>query len=403
MSITRQCERRCARRVPSPDFGKSMKVSITGVIVCLVTTLAAGGCGSLSNARKIDYRAARTLPPLEVPPGLSTTLKADELGVSQGPTTYSRYAGEREAHVSGSAAVLPEYPNVKLMREGQARYIVVKAEPDVVWKEVRDFLTKNGLSIAKENPKAGLLETNWAENRALVGASKSNPLAKVLKSLYSTGMRDKYRVRLERGKAPGTTEIYLNHEGMEEVAPDESESRGAQAGWKPRPSDPELEAEMLHRLVAYLGGSEGDATPVANGSTASGAQRSSAAESSPPPSARLSRDGSGTALLTLQDSLDRAWRRVGLSLDRIGFTVEDRDRSKGIYYVRYIDPDTQADKKGFFSRLFGGNKPGPSNQYQVHIKPAQDGTDVEVLDKEGGPAAAKTGERILSLLYEQLK
>ena len=160
---------------------------------------------------------------------------------------------------------------------------------------------------------------------------------------------------------------------------------------------------MLHRLVVYLGGPTATGTTVAKSTAAPGAVESQTPEAPLPPSARLTRNTNGAALLTLQDSLDRAWRRVGLSLDRIGFTVEDRDRSKGIYYVRYIDPDLQAKGKGFFSRLFGGSEQAPTNQYQVRVKPADDGTDVEVLDKEGDPAASKTGERILSLLYEQLK
>ena len=380
-----------------------MRVAFAAVLTCLTTSLIAGGCAGVSNARKIDYRNAPTRPNLEVPPDLTTTLDKNGTATPQGAATYSGYAGGRQSGASSSNQVLPEYPNVKLVRDGQVRYVVVSAEPEVVWRQVRDFLTANGLSIAKEDAKAGLMETGWAENHALVGASRSNGLSKWLKSFHSTGTRDKYRVRLERGTLPGTTEVYLTHEGMREVAPDTSLSGDARPGWTPRPRDPELEVEMLHRLVVYLGGPTATGTTVAKSTAAPGAVESQTPEAPLPPSARLTRNTNGAALLTLQDSLDRAWRRVGLSLDRIGFTVEDRDRSKGIYYVRYIDPDLQAKGKGFFSRLFGGSEQAPTNQYQVRVKPADDGTDVEVLDKEGDPAASKTGERILSLLYEQLK
>jgi len=128
------------------------------------------------------------------------------------------------------------------------------------------------------------------------------------------------------------------------------------------------------------------------------------AQGAPAPAerARLARTGDAV-LLNVQDDLDRAWRRVGLSLDRIGFTVEDRDRSKGVYYVRYIDPDKADKKKGFFSGWFGGSDKKTDEQYQVHLKTAAAGTDVEVLTKDGVPESSKTGERILSLLYEQLK
>jgi outer membrane protein assembly factor BamC len=379
-----------------------MRVALAAVLTCLTTALIASGCAGVSNARKIDYRNAPTRPNLEVPPDLTATLDKNGAATPQGAATYSGYAGGRQSGASSSNEVLPQYPNVRLMRDGRVHYVLVHAEPGIVWGQVRDFLTTNGLSIAKEDAKAGLMETDWAENHALVGASESNGLSKWLKSFYSTGTRDKYRVRLERGTVPGTTEIFLTHEGMREVAPDTSLSGDARPGWTPRPRDPELEVEMLHRLVVYLGGPAATGTTMAKSSAAPSTPESEAPEA-PPPSARLTRNTNGAALLTLQDSLERAWRRVGLSLDRIGFTVEDRDRSKGIYYVRYIDPDRQAKGKGFFSRLFGGSEHAPTNQYQVHVKPADDGTDVEVLDKEGDPEASKTGERILSLLYEQLK
>ncbi len=387
-----------------------MRLRVLGA--SLLVAFMLGGCSSISNSRKIDYRDAPTLPPLEVPPDLTNVPDQNAVPPPSGTTptpntnananattntaTFSGYAGEQRSQAPAARNVLPPSSQVKLVREGQTRYVVVNAEPGAVWDQVKEFLTRSGLSIASEDPKAGLIETNWAENRALVGANQNNAIAKWLKSYFSTGMRDKYHVRLERGAAPGTTEIYLTHRGMEELEGDPS---GAAApGWKPRPSDPELEAEMLHRLVAHLGG-EGDASQTAAAPAAS----APATATVPVPSARLTHGGNGVPLLTLEDSLDRAWRRVGLSLDRIGFTVEDRDRSKGIYYVRYIDPDTKGKEKGFFSRMFSKDQPAPPNQFQVHVKPTDNGSSVEVLDKEGAAATSKTGERILSLLYEQLK
>ncbi len=388
-------------------FDRAMKTSVGAVVLSGLVAVLISGCGGIAGARAIDYRQTKTLPPLDVPPDLSATAVAGRPDGSPGGTgsaTYSGYTGSRESR-PGSERVLPKYPNVKLAREGQARFVVVNAEPAAVWGEVRDFLTRNGLSIARENAGAGLIETDWAENYALVGAPNDSKFARWFKSLFSVGVRDKYRVRLERGVEPGTTEVYLTHSGMQELAVDDREfsSGGATPGWKPRPRDPELEAEMLHRLVAFLGGERDGDTVIAKAPAEESASNNAPTETASAPSAKLTRDGNGAALLTLEDSLERAWRRVGLSLDRIGFTVEDRDRSKGIYYVRYIDPDNKTKEKGFFARLFSSSEPPPSNQYQVQIRPADNGTNVEVLDKQGEPEASKTGERILSLLYEQLK
>jgi outer membrane protein assembly factor BamC len=308
----------------------------------------------------------------------------------------------QQARAPGAVEVLPQFPNVRLARAGQGRYVVVEAEPAAVWDEVREFLEETGLVVEQADPAAGLMETNWAENRAMVGGDSS--FAKWFKSFFSTGVRDKYRVRLERGVVPGTTEIYIRHEGMEEVAPNEY-AAVAQPGWRPRPRDRSLEAEMLQRLVAHLGGSAVREAAVAQTEAAPQAAPAQAPAAQPlpaPPGARLVRDDRGAPLLALEDSLERAWRRVGLSLDRIGFTVEERDRARGIYYVRYIDPESRQEP-GFFSRLLGNEEPTPATQYRVHLIPDENGTRVEVQGEDGNPAPAKAGERILGLLYEQLK
>ena len=361
-----------------------LKIGMSALALSLAT-----GCSTLEEKRKIDYRNTPTLPTLEVPPGL-TGLPPSNMPGSTGSATYSGYAGEQKTTAPARDAVLPQYPGIKLARDGQARYLVVNAEPGQLWDQVREFILKTGLVIADENQTIGLIETDWAENRAVIASEKRQAFAKWLASFYSTGTRDKYRLRLERGAVSGTTEIYLSHRGVEEIE-QEGDTRGP--GWRPRPSDPDIEAEMLQRLAVHLAGE-----PAARA-----AAPATPAPAAPSSNARLARNGSGATVLALQDSLDRAWRRVGLSLDRIGFTVEDRDRSKGIYYVRYNDPDKQ-DKKGFFSSMFGSDDAAARNQYQVHLAPGDSGTSVvEVLDKNGTPETSKTGERILSLLYDQLK
>ena len=369
------------------------------LLVCLAAVSIAG-CQSIEQKRKIDYRNTRTLPPLEIPPDLSS-LPDREHPAAQGGTATATYSGmsrdDKTAPAAGTGqTVLPQFSGIRLARDGQARWLVVSAEPQALWNPVREFLLNSGLLISEENPTTGVIETDWAENRAKVGTAGQKLLTKWLSGLYSTGLRDRYRVRLERGTAPGTTEIYLSHQGMQEEAVNDNASSGPTGSyWKPRPSDPELETVMLQRLVAHLGGQETVAKAMPSA-------KPSPTEEPAPANATLTRDGDGVSL-SLQDSLDRAWRRVGLSLDRIGFTVEDRDRSKGIYYVRYIDPEAQGKGKGMFSRWFSGDDKQPPNQYQVHLKPAESGTEVEVLDKNGVPEGSKTGERILGLLYEQLK
>ena len=236
------------------------------------------------------------------------------------------------------------------------------------------------------------METDWAENRARVpDGFIRNTLGKLLDSVYSTSERDKFRTRLERGREPGTTEIYISHRGMEEVYTSLAED---ETKWQPRPADPELEAEMLRRLMVRLGVQEERArTQVASAKAA--------------PRATL-RKGSDGNSLALNEQFDRAWRRVGLALDRVGFTVEDRDRSKGLYFVRYIDPmldNKSADNRGWFSRLkfWGNSDPKQAEQFRVLVKDMGERAEVNVLNKEGTPEKSATANRILTLLHEQLK
>ncbi len=364
------------------------------LLLCLLAAVSVGACQTIAEKRKIDYKSTRTLPPLDIPPDLATSEGAKEPGQgTPGAATYSGFvSGEAQKKTPAGSEVLPTYDGVKLERAGQVRWLVVKLPAEQLWPRVREFILDRGLIIDKENPQTGVLETDWAENRANIGTGLQKVLAKSLGTLYSTGTRDKYRIRLERGTAPGTTEIYLTHRGMVETIVGDNTSSVGETRWQPRPSDPDLEAEMLRLLMASLGVKEEKATSMI----------ASNAETPTPDHAKLNREKDSISL-SLAEDFERAWRRVGLVLDRTSFTVEDRDRSKGIYYVRYIDPDAAQKKKGWFRRLFSKKEADPTNDYQIVLKGNDTSTRVDVLTKEGAPEQSKTSERILTLLYDQLK
>ncbi len=366
------------------------------LFICLFAALAVSACQTIAEKRKIDYKSTRTLPSLDIPPDLSAPEGSkDAQDNAPSSATYSGFVTDKSSQAKSSTGsdVLPDFDNMQLQRDGQIRWLSVKASPEQLWPRIREFILSRGLIIDKENQQTGVIETDWAENRANVGSGTQRLLAKSLGTLYSTGLRDKYRIRLERGASPGTTDIYLSHRGMEETIVERNP--GTEIGttmWQARPSDPSLEAEMLRLLMVSLGTKEDKANSMV----------ASLANTSAPLRAKLSGQ-EGDMTLTLQDDFERAWRRVGLSLDRTSFTVQDRDRSKGIYYVRYIDPDKVGKKKGFFSRMFSKKEKEATNEYQIHVKSDASASQVEVLNKDGTPEKTKTSERILTLLYEQLK
>lgn len=367
---------------------------------CAVAVLTLAACSTFEiPTKKIDYKSAGKLPPLEVPPDLTRPGADDRFTVPdvnpKGAATFSAYSRERTGQPQtaspGSGSVLPQMGEVRIERAGTQRWLVVKGEPAALWPVVKDFWQETGFIVNVDIPEAGVMETDWAENRAKIpDGFIRNTLGKLLDAVYSTSERDKFRTRLERGAEPGTTEVYISHRGMEEVY---TSSAKEETKWQPRPPDPELEAEMLRRLMVRFGVQEDRA------------KAQLVAASNTVPRATLAR-GQGT--LSLNEQFDRAWRRVGLALDRVGFTVEDRDRSKGLYFVRYIDPEIDnksADNKGWLSRLkFWGSSDKPkTEQYRILVKGAEAGAEVNVLNKEGIRDQSETAGRILSLLYEQLK
>ena len=362
----------------------------------------ASGCSSptsLFESKRIDYRSAGKLPPLEIPPDLTAPSADDRYAVpdtkGQSSATFSNYNKERAgAPTQGAGTVLPGQDKVTIERAGNQRWLSVKAPADEIWPVVKDFWQEIGFIVKMESPESGIMETDWAENRAKIPQDIiRSTIGKVFDDLYSTAERDKFRTRLEHGAQPGTTDIFISHRGMYEVLVAEGKTQTTR--WQPRPADTELEAEMLRRLMLRFGVEDSRA-------------RVQVAEKAAD-QAKLTKAGDGSSQLALNDAFDRAWRRVGLALDRVGFTVEDRDRSKGLYFVRYADRPNEVKKEegGILSKLAfwrSDNKvQAKAEQYRIAVQEAGEATQVQVLDPVGAKAKPEVTDKILALLFEQLK
>ncbi|HNF88690.1 MAG TPA: outer membrane protein assembly factor BamC [Thiobacillaceae bacterium] len=372
------------------------------VAALAILTLTVSGCSFLEG-KKIDYKSAGTLPTLEAPPDLILPSGDNRFAVPdinpKGSATFSAYDKERagKPQATGSQPLLPKIEKVSIERAGTQRWLAVQVPVKDVWPVIKEFWQEMGFILAMEQPDAGVMETDWAENRAKIPQDGLRSLlGKVIDGLYSTAERDKFRTRVEVG-ADGRTEIYISHRGMFEVF--EGTVGGGDQGqgktvWQPRPADPELEAEMLRRLMVRFGVEETRAQTLL-------------AEKGAPPQAVLRKGVDAAPGLTMPESFDRAWRRVGLALDRIGFAVEDRDRNGGIYYVRYADPEANTKKdKGFLSKLAFWRSDDPKIQaarYQVRLKGTEAETALAIYQDDGTPAKNETGNRIATLLFEQLK
>lgn len=365
-------------------------MSTTHRVGLLGLALALSACSSTSlQSDKIDYKSAVRGSTLEVPPDLTQLSRDTRYTTPDGVVSASAFqAGQAAAKPqAGAQTATSALGDVRIERDGNQRWLVVQRPSDALWDPVREFWTENGFVLTSENPKVGIIETDWAENRAKLPQDIIRAtLGKVLDSFYSTSERDKFRTRLER-TAQGGTEIYITHRGMEEVY---TSSQKDNTVWQPRPADPELETEFLRRLMVKLGVSQEQSKALA----ATPVQR---------PAAARAIQNNGVPAIELDESFDRAWRRVGLSLDRTGFTVEDRDRSQGVYFVRYVDPGEGKKEPGFFSKLFSSSEAIPPLKYRVLVCSTTSQSVVSVLDANGNPDTSANAARIIKVLVDDLK
>jgi outer membrane protein assembly factor BamC len=361
--------------------------------------LALSACSSVDNflqGDKVDYKSQSVkTAPLEVPPDLTQLQRDGRYTPASGSVSASAYQAGGATLNPAAANAVGVAPTVvgemRVVREGNQRWLVVPMPAEQVWPQLREFWTERGFSLVVDNAQAGVMETDWAENRAKIPQDLvRRTIGRVVDSLYDTGERDRYRTRIERNG--NTSEIYISHRGMTEEYAGERKEKTV---WTPRPADPGLEAEFLTRLMVKLGTKETAAREVV--------AKAAAATSAPTARARAV---SGQPALQVDEGFDRAWRRVGLALDRGGFTVEDRDRAGGLYFVRYVDPKnaaTNADP-GFFSKLFGkSDTAGAPVRLRIAVKGEGEKTNVTVQNSQGSPEASDVGQRIVALLVDDLK
>lgn len=363
-------------------------------LLALGLALSLAGCSSFENLMsgdKVDYRSgAQKTVALEVPPDLSQLAREGRYQPQTGVVSASTLRQPNAAPQAAAAAVVAPsaVADMRIERQGNSRWLVTSQKPEALYPLIRSFWQERGFTLAVDNPEIGMMETDWAENRAKIQQDLlRRTLGRVIEGLYSTPERDRFRTRIERTAAG--SEVYISHRGMMEIFTSELKDSTV---WQPRPSDPELEIEFLSRLMVKLGATEDTARTTVAGAPAA------------PVRARVA-TMPATAAMEIDEGFDRAWRRVGLALDRSGFTVEDRDRSAGIYFVRYVDPKQAGkDEPNFFSKLLGGAKETARPQrLRVLVKANGAKTSVTVQGADGNPDNSPQARTIVGKLIDELK
>ena len=405
------------------------------------------GCENIPFVERVtapDYKATGRSRPLEVPPDLTSATTNDAYAIP-GSTSYSDFKNGQQQD-NGQPKILPNPEGMKIVKAGAQRWLVVNAPAEKIWPLIRDFWIDMGFAVKKENPEVGVMETEWIKEGDLMTNDNKGTLDKFdawLDSLASgTANRKKFRTRLERGLQDGTTEIYMTHRSVD-TAPDDgkekirtpygvvdmgykNDSKSKEDSKVDSRSD-ELDAELLRRLMVKLGLADKRAKEII---AAPISQKR----------AEIKKEADGSSSVEIQDPFDRAWRRVGLALDIIGFVIEDKDRSNGIYFVKYADvdiDDSPKKKKGVLDSLmfwsdddkkdkqakdtsqtkekplserlkfWGGSDKEKTNlekQYRIKIISIDNGGSQVVIEyQDGKKNTSSTANRIISLLYDQLK
>jgi outer membrane protein assembly factor BamC len=393
----------------SPSFAR--------VYVLGLSALLLAGCSALTGDPTPNYvTGASQARALDVPPDLTQLASANRavapggvISASQSQRATGIPAGTAP-QAGGPPVAVQQLGEVRVERLGQQRWLVTAQTPEQLWPQIKAFWADNGFTLTTENTVAGVMETDWNENRAKIsGEVARNALARALGNLFDSGERDQYRTRLE--PVAGGTEIHIAHRGLVEVY---NNNERLNTLWRARPSDPGLEAEFLARLMVKLSGqgAVAAAAPGAGGAAAEAvaAARDTVVRAPERPAQARVLAGQAAPTLELDDSFERAWRRVGLALDRGGFSVEDRDRAGGLYYVRYIDPNLAGkEEPSFFSRLFGTAPDGPVGPVRYRLKLAAGTGDaaqktlISVLTSDGGNDSGEDGQRIVERLVEELR
>lgn len=362
-----------------------MKHRLQAIWLFLALTLPA--CSSLQGD-KVDYKSAGKAPSLEVPPDLTQLSRETRYVIPGAAVSAAGFqSGQTNSQSLPTAAV--SVSDVKFQRDGNVRWLTVARSADLLWEPVKSFWQESGFIFTMDQASLGIMETDWAENRAKIPQDMiRSTLGKIFDKLYSTSERDRFRTRLERN-AQGGTDIFISHRGMIEVYDSNDK---VSTIWQPRPSDPALEAEFLRRLMVRLGGAQDQA------------QAAKASAASAVANARLDVIN-GQPVVTLDDGFDRAWRRVGLALDRNNFTVEDRDRAKGIYFVRYVVPNAEKGEPGLLSKLlsFGKSEDTAPQRYRISVVSVDQRSTVSVQQVQGQAVKTAEAEQILKLLSNDLR
>lgn len=358
------------------------------VVIMLLMNLMACSSAPEWKANYGEDKKQKQSGKLEVPPELSEPDSNQSLvipNIAASGSTYSAYNNTEVINNRNTKVANANPKGIKVIRDGATQWLEINMTADKLWPQLKLFFAEVGFEIKREDKALGVMDTNFLENRL---ALPTNWFSKILNRISSTGLRDKYRARIERTENPEVTRLFITHQGLKEQAMDTSEITTFKLWWESRPSDPELEAEMYQRFLIFSDISKEESIKLLNQVAAK--ERTQLI------------DKDGTQVLHVGEGFARTWRRVGIALDRIGLFVEDRNRSNGLYYLRITDDFRVKvqEEKNWLSNLFSSDDSVKlKERYLLSVAEKGPVTVISIYE----PSGAKADGRFVKQLLSELK
>lgn len=348
------------------------------VLLLAVLLPGLGGCRYLTGEngwfrdRQGDYLRAPIEPALQVPDNLDS-FTLDQLFVI--PPEREQATAEFIASVPRPKPLDTNRPEgVVIQRIGGEAWIVIAATPQQVWPRVRDFWIGRSQVLDYENPVEGIIETGWVD--------AASDLTRV----------EKFRVRIEPGLRPGSSELYIfTQERLRTTPPP------VLPIWPATAANDGSGYTVLEQLSQYLA----DRTDIYSSSSASLLAGSLAGESK----SNLVAGADGMPRLDLRIGMVRAWAQVGQALERAELSVISSDRDQGLYQVRFAGVDADTDAPGFFGRLLGRGDSGNEDdipQFDLRLETTDTGVSVSVTTEPGTADGAQLAEELLQAVLSNL-
>jgi outer membrane protein assembly factor BamC len=369
----------------------------------LLSVIALAACSSGGDERP-EYQGAQYYKSLEIPPDLTLNKTDKELAIPE-PSKSALTEYQRASKLD--EAVLPEFKGIRLKSDCGLYWLEVDATPDTLWPKLEAFWEHEGIRLLQDEPLLGFMETEWS-NRLVV-----DPDAGFLTRMFNRmepDQLDRFRLRVETSADRKHTRIYVSHAGMERFV--EGGDDDSRVIWRRRPSDPDLEREIIGRLVLFAGLSENQMESLLKNyhpyqSYVHYAENAVHDDTDP------SSIENQVAELTMAGSMDFVWQRTLRALDRLSLTDIKADRATGtigftsgsdIELTQDSEKRDELSESSWLMKLLRGSDDAKKTSEQFTLKLTDQGGDVrlDLLDKHGSPADTTRAQKLRQALAQEL-